>query len=743
MAKRNRFYRPSDQVNEDVNLPDSDLEHDSNDVDSLNESSNQVSAVSESMEQSDTEKIEQNSDEDLDSPDSQSPIDISNESISSTEQEGLAEDSSGSFQDNELTTEDTGLSEADEQENPDTSEAELPDVVEAPVDHDLVDDSDEIEGAVDIDSSEDIESTETEPDAVEQTDAEEDWLDEDALEQEIYPNVDIDQGATKNYRPFMKRKVKSFKGSQGAPEETEAAVSAPVREPAEIQKEIDQLLISQTAVESRQQSSSASLSEAERAVQEFAQFVTAVENSIAWRVKSKFENNLKSVDSDLEKVLQVSEGIDVSEVGYLVKIRRLFLRRFWKATLFAILAVVIFVILQRILADFEYVITEFIVNYPLSNFVILVTSLWVSSIFTFIVWYYKTWSGYERSLRLSEVKLVWVRDSLKQTQESKSKLTKLYAHAEQWIGLIALSLHHPWQTDPKWEQASGSILSDEKLPNAVTVAQAVEGSAGAMAALERTAVARLLRPGWREQIFMRQIAAVAKHQGIQPDKYNIETFDKDSPSIPNGSRNFFVDNFRDSLVQLAVARSYLSELSIEVQTVGLLESKPPVKNDYVDDLSVISEDLDLLGEVEVDQAWDGFLLDIVGSERDPIIPISPFSFTDRAVIENSHGLPNVHIQMPMRLRSLTENLESNRILISAYEDSARLPLDLVVRVDFVGPLEPEMLKLWSKENSGRTSADSAASQAEVKASSICRNCGRRDCPAGAPGSNAACTYSGV
>jgi hypothetical protein len=158
---------------------------------------------------------------------------------------------------------------------------------------------------------------------------------------------------------------------------------------------------------------------------------------------------------------------------------------------------------------------------------------------------------------------------------------------------------------------------------------------------------------------------------------------------------------------------------------------------------VISEDLDLLGEVEVDQAWDGFLLDIVGSERDPIIPISPFSFTDRAVIENSHGLPNVHIQMPMRLRSLTENLESNRILISAYEDSARLPLDLVVRVDFVGPLEPEMLKLWSKENSGRTSADSAASQAEVKASSICRNCGRRDCPAGAPGSNAACTYSGV
>jgi hypothetical protein len=242
---------------------------------------------------------------------------------------------------------------------------------------------------------------------------------------------------------------------------------------------------------------------------------------------------------------------------------------------------------------------------------------------------------------------------------------------------------------------------------------------------------------------MRQIAAVAKHQGIQQDKYNIETFDKDSPSIPNGSRNFFVSNFRDPKVQLAVARSYLSELSIEVQTVGLLESKPPVKIDYVDDLSAISEDLDMLGEVEIDQAWDGFLLDIVGNERDPIIPISPFSFTDRAVIENAHGLPNVHIQMPMRLRSLTESLESNRVLLSAYEDSARLPLDLVVRVDYVGPLEPEMLKLWSKPDVSASPARQAPEQTESKVSANCSNCGRRDCSAATPGSNIACTYSGV
>lgn len=609
---------------------------------------------------------------------------------------------------------------------------------------DQVDEEDDIESDdshLDVEAEED-QATEISSTWVENDIDESEYVEDKAEEVPVGYSESLIQETKRNYRPFGKKKSKKFDSSNFYVE-SESVDTEPGRTPAEIQREIDQLLRTQALLDSEHEQLSRNMSESERAMQEFAQFVTKVENSIAWRLKTKFEANLASAHADIERIMLVSSEIDVSDVGYLVKLRRLFLRRFWKATFFATLAIAVFVALQYFLQDSENSIARYIVEYPLASFVTSVLILWTSSIFTFIVWYYKTWSSYERSLRLSEVKLLWVRDSLQQAQESKSKLTKLYAHAEQWIGLIALSLHHPWQTDPKWEQASGSILSDEKLPNAVTVAQAVEGSAGAMAALERTAVARLLRPGWREQIFMRQIAAVANHQGIQQDKYNIETFDKDSPSIPNGSRNFFVSNFRDPKVQLAVARSYLSELSIEVQTVGLLESKPPVKNDYVDDLSAISEDLDMLGEVEIDQAWDGFLLDIVGNERDPIIPISPFSFTDRAVIENAHGLPNVHIQMPMRLRSLTESLESNRVLLSAYEDSARLPLDLVVRVDYVGPLEPEMLKLWSKPDASATPTRPATDQAGVKVSANCSNCGRRDCPAATPGSNIACTDSGV
>jgi hypothetical protein len=697
MAKKNRYTRPSDLAKFTSDEPavteiDSDLDPVESEVEAT-------------VNQSDSELIENTSDDDVlvDGSDLEADVDGS-------EPDAIQEDEVALEEEAELDQEDEEYEEYEE----DSFESD-----EVPFDAEAEDDQ-----ATEISSS----WVETE-------------IDESEYVEDMAPEYSI-QETKRNYRPFGKKKSKNFDSSNFYVQ-SESVSTEPRRAPAEIQREIDQLLRTQAALDSEHEKLSRNMSESERAMQEFAQFVTKVENSIAWRLKTKFEANLKSADADIERIMQVSSEIDVSDVGYLVKLRRLFLRRFWKATFFATLAIAIFVALQYFLQDSENSIARFIVDYPLSSFVTSVLILWTSSIFTFIVWYYKTWSSYERSLRLSEVKLLWVRDSLQQAQESKSKLTKLYAHAEQWIGLIALSLHHPWQTDPKWEQASGSILSDEKLPNAVTVAQAVEGSAGAMAALERTAVARLLRPGWREQIFMRQIAAVAKHQGIQQDKYNIETFDKDSPSIPNGSRNFFVSNFRDPKVQLAVARSYLSELSIEVQTVGLLESKPPVKNDYVDDLSAISEDLDMLGEVEIDQAWDGFLLDIVGNERDPIIPISPFSFTDRAVIENAHGLPNVHIQMPMRLRSLTESLESNRVLLSAYEDSARLPLDLVVRVDYVGPLEPEMLKLWSKPDASATPARPATEQSETKVSANCSNCGRRECPAATPGSNVACTYSGV
>ena len=700
MAKKNRYTRPSDLTkftSDEPSVTAEDLELESVESD--------VEMVVETV---DSELIENHSDDEDSTEGPETIIEAS-------------EDESDPITDDEVP-----MDEDDE-------------LVQSDFESELVED---FELVTNEEEAEDDEATENSSTWVE-SDIDESGYVQDIAEEmpEEYSEYSI-QETKRNYRPFGRKKSKSFDSSNYYAE-SESGDAAPGRDPVEIQTEIDQLLKTQAVLDAEHEQLTRNMSESERAMQEFAQFVTKVENSIAWRLKNKFEANLASADADIERIMQVSSEIDVSDVGYLVKLRRLFLRRFWKATLFATLAIIVFVALQYFLQDSENSIARFIVDYPLASFVTSVLILWTSSIFTFIVWYYKTWSSYERSLRLSEVKLLWVRDSLKQAQESKSKLTKLYAHAEQWIGLIALSLHHPWKTDPKWEQASGSILSDEKLPNAVTVAQAVEGSAGAMAALERTAVARLLRPGWREQIFMRQIAAVAKHQGIQPEKYNIETFDKDSPSIPNGSRNFFVSNFRDPQIQLAVARSYLSELSIEVQTVGLLESKPPVKNDYVDDLSAISEDLDMLGEVEIDQAWDGFLLDIVGNERDPIIPISPFSFTDRAVIENVHGSPNVHIQMPMRLRSLTESLESNRVLISAYEDSARLPLDLVVRVDYVGPLEPEMLKLWSKPDASAAPARPATEQSETKVSANCSNCGRRDCPAATPGSNIACTYSGV
>ena len=700
MAKKNRYTRPSDLTkftSDEPSVTAEDLELESVESD--------VEMVVETV---DSELIENHSDDEDSTEGPETIIEASED-----ESDLIADDEVPMDEDDEL--------------------------VQSDIENELVED---FELVTNEEAAEDDEAAENSSTWVE-SDIDESGYVQDIAEEmpEEYSEYSI-QETKRNYRPFGRKKSKSFDTSNYYAE-SESLDAGPGRDPVEIQTEIDQLLKTQAVLDAEHEQLTRNMSESERAMQEFAQFVTKVENSIAWRLKNKFEANLASADADIERIMQVSSEIDVSDVGYLVKLRRLFLRRFWKATLFATLAIIVFVALQYFLQDSENSIARFIVDYPLASFVTSVLILWTSSIFTFIVWYYKTWSSYERSLRLSEVKLLWVRDSLKQAQESKSKLTKLYAHAEQWIGLIALSLHHPWKTDPKWEQASGSILSDEKLPNAVTVAQAVEGSAGAMAALERTAVARLLRPGWREQIFMRQIAAVAKHQGIQPDKYNIETFDKDSPSIPNGSRNFFVSNFRDPQIQLAVARSYLSELSIEVQTVGLLESKPPVKNDYVDDLSAISEDLDMLGEVEIDQAWDGFLLDIVGNERDPIIPISPFSFTDRAVIENAHGLPNVHIQMPMRLRSLTESLESNRVLISAYEDSARLPLDLVVRVDYVGPLEPEMLKLWSKPDASAAPARPATEQSETKVSANCSNCGRRDCPAATPGSNIACTYSGV
>jgi len=516
-----------------------------------------------------------------------------------------------------------------------------------------------------------------------------------------------------------------------------------VRPAEEIQSELTVLLLGQERLEGEIVVARRDATAAETTVKEFADFVASAEATLAWRLKVKFTQNLGLVDGDIASVVSVAESIDVTELGLLVRLKQMFLRRFWTSIFIALIVIAIFIAVQYFLSDNESGIAQYIDDYPRDLFYFQVLQSWAVYFIGILIWYYRSWSNYERSLQLAEVRLVWVRDSLKSSQDAKSKLTKLYAHADQWTQLIALSLFYPWQIDPKWESSKGSILSDEKLPNSVTVAQTIEGSLGAMVALETTATARLIRPGWREQVFIRQIVALAKHHGIKPGKLDYEVLDKDSPSIPNGTRKFFMENFRDEAVQVSVARSYLSELSTEVQTVGLLESKPPVKNDYVDELRAIAEDLDMLGEVQEEKSWDGFLLEIVGAESDPIIPISPFSFTDHAITENCHGNPLVSIQMPDRLRTLVQNFDANRVKINSYEDKARLPLDLVVRVDSVGPLDPETLKLWGRASNGIQNANEEGANSSPAQDLTCKSCGRKNCETLRPGNTTPCAHSGL
>lgn len=569
-------------------------------------------------------------------------------------------------------------------------------------------------------------------------------LDESSAEESVPDEIDAELVLVSPIKRFEFLKRPNKRASQEPKREADLVQAVEEhRSPEEIKAELTKLSLRMEKLGNQVADARRDLNQAEEAALDFAEFVSSTEASLSWRLKSKFTENLGLVDRDIKTVVSVAESLDVNDLGLLVRLKQEFLRRFWLSILVAAIVVAIFFALRYFLAENTADLARFIVDYPPNQFIIQVISAWFSYFVGTIIWYYRSWSTYGRSLQLAEVKLIWIRDSLKIAQDSKSKLTKLYAHAEQWMQLIALSLFHPWQIDPKWESSTGSIISDEKLPNSVSVAQAIEGSLGAMAALETTAVARLIRPGWREQVFMRQIAAVAKSHGIQPGKLDYEVLDKDSPSVPNGTRAFFVEKFRDEAVQVSVARSYLSELNNEVQTVGLLESKPPVKNDYFDKLSVIAEDLDILGEVKEEKSWDGFLLEIVGEHGDPIIPVSPFSFTDTAITDNSHGNPRVSIQMPARLRTLIGDFDGSRIVINSYEDKARLPLDLVVRVDSVGPLEPESLKLWNRIAEKAQADAPTQGQSNSIATSACRNCGRKDCPSTVPGSNGICSYSGV
>ena len=105
--------------------------------------------------------------------------------------------------------------------------------------------------------------------------------------------------------------------------------------------------------------------------------------------------------------------------------------------------------------------------------------------------------------------------------------------------------------------------------------------------------------------------------------------------------------------------------------------------------------------------WDEFLGMAIGDERRGDTPLSLGALSDDGQVAGHQGRPESFYILPQRLHNkLTTAKDEN---VRSYGESARLPMDIVVRVDFTGPIPEEHLSILakSKEAIAKEAAEAA------------------------------------
>jgi hypothetical protein len=97
--------------------------------------------------------------------------------------------------------------------------------------------------------------------------------------------------------------------------------------------------------------------------------------------------------------------------------------------------------------------------------------------------------------------------------------------------------------------------------------------------------------------------------------------------------------------------------------------------------------------VELDVPWDDFLLDSL-TRADPMTPVSATVLTELQVGERYHERVTSFLVAPSRLQERLRFDPSAPIHVVPFEASTGSPVDLVWRVDVVGPVPRAAIRLW-------------------------------------------------
>jgi hypothetical protein len=340
--------------------------------------------------------------------------------------------------------------------------------------------------------------------------------------------------------------------------------------------------------------------------------------------------------------------------------------------------------------------------------------------------YYQGWSIFRRDVTELLTKLSNVIEGYVKTQQEVSRLENLYKQTSDWLEILAHSLYRPWKTHPDWEGTREFENHYSTFPFALRVAQAKEERDSRMAELERLVGGRLLVQGWRADAFDDMVDNAGLEMGLQEGKFTTEVLDADLPHQTNNSRALLLRFLKNSaksqmagkldlettgvdengvttvkpsdkyLVEVAKVR--LLDLIDKTQSIVLSEARPRVLHIQDDPLEELREDQGGIEEYDPTHSWDEFLKESLGTDEVAQPPMGILNFSEKGRISRVQEEPDSFIITPKRLFSSLPPTRSEKIVIVPVGDEKSRAVEIIARVDVVGPIAFDQIALLSGES---------------------------------------------
>lgn len=352
------------------------------------------------------------------------------------------------------------------------------------------------------------------------------------------------------------------------------------------------------------------------------------------------------------------------------------------------------------------------------------TSVFIFSLIVALAVYYQGWSIFRREVTEQLSKLSNVIDGYVHTKQEINRLESLYKQTSDWLGILAHSLYRPWKTHPDWEGAREFENHFATFPFALRLAQAKEEKDSRMAELERLVGRRLMVQGWRSEAFADMVEQAGQEMGLQDGRFTVETLDQDLPQQSNNSRALFsrylehsASTFNAGKLDLSptkidaegnstlgpsdrylveVARKRLLKLVEETQSIVLSQARPRVEPIQDDPLLEIREDQSGIEEFDPTYSWDDFLRESLGTDEVSQPPMGVLNFSEKGQLARVQEAPSTFVITPRRLAdTLPENKSHTVRVVPVGDDKARA-VEIIARVDIVGPMNFSDIALLSQ-----------------------------------------------